>query len=77
MIVTWWLSNRKMTVKVVVKDTMIIDAAPVVRKFIGQPFQNIVTWMNRIAPPAQWNYLNIKDDDGNLVKENSDFLPIK
>jgi hypothetical protein len=74
--ITWWLTNQKMTVMVVVQNTKIIDAAPIVRKFIGQPFQNIVGWMSRIAPGFQRNWLIIEDDDGNIVLENKDFLAV-
>lgn len=42
------MSNDKMTVKAVSDDSGIItDAAPVVRKFIGQPLRNLSAWMNR------------------------------
>lgn len=44
----WWLSNKKMTIGVKVDKGRIVDAAPIVRKFIGQPFQNLKTWMYRI-----------------------------
>lgn len=64
---TWWLSNEKMTVKVVVRNTKIIAAAPIVRKFLGQPFQNLVSWMNRIAPGMQWNWLTFEDDNGKVI----------
>lgn len=50
MIGIWWLSNEKMTVRVVTRGKIIIDAAPVVRKFIGQPFNNLAHWMNRMSP---------------------------
>ena len=75
---TWWLSNRRMTVKVVVGDKTIVDAAPIVRKFIGQPFQNLVGWMKRMGPPLtmQWNWLTIRDKDGNIVKTNDAFLKV-
>ena len=59
---TWWLSNRRMTVKVVVRDLKIVDAAPIVRKFIGQPFSNLVNWMTRIAPPLRQEQLTEKEE---------------
>lgn len=78
MTISWWLSNQRMTVKVVLRDRVIIDAAPIVRKFIGQPFQNLVGWMKRMGPPLtmQWNWLIIRDEDGNIVKKNHDFLEV-
>jgi len=45
----WWLSNQKMIVRVAIQDGKIVDASPIVRKFIGQPFQNVVGWMYRMA----------------------------
>lgn len=44
------LSNEKFTVFVTERNGKIIDAAPLVRKFIGQPLQNLINWMNGIAP---------------------------
>lgn len=43
----YWLSSKKMTVLVEVQDGRIIQAAPVVRKFIGQPVQNLIRWMRK------------------------------
>lgn len=46
---TWWMSNDKMTVKVVSDNSGVItDAAPVVRKFVGQPLRSLSVWMNRL-----------------------------
>ena len=43
----YWLSSRKMTVGVTVnRHTLISDAAPVARRFIGQPFANLKRWMS-------------------------------
>ena len=44
------LSNEKFTVLVSERNGKIIDAAPLVRKFVGQPLQNLISWMNGIAP---------------------------
>lgn len=44
----WWLSNSKMTIKVKVNKGRIVAAAPIVRRFIGQPFHNLNTWMYRM-----------------------------
>ena len=44
----YWLSSKRMTVGVEVDDAGIIrQAAPIVRKFIGQPVENLVRWMSR------------------------------
>ena len=42
-----WLSSKKMTVLVDVQDGLITEAAPVTRKFIGQPLQNLIRWMRK------------------------------
>lgn len=41
----WWLSNARMTVGVSVTNLVIMNAAPIVRVFIGQPFTNLLRWM--------------------------------
>jgi len=47
MVGTFWLSSPRMTVRVRVRGKIIIDAAPVVRVFIGQPLPNLVQWLQR------------------------------
>lgn len=42
-----WLSSKRMTVLADVQDGLVVKAAPVVRKFIGQPLVNLVRWMKR------------------------------
>jgi len=37
----YWLSTKKMTFDVYVEDGIISDSAPIVRKFIGQPIDNL------------------------------------
>lgn len=47
---TWRLSNRKMTVRVETdSNRKIVDAAPVIRRFIGQHLNNLVRWMQRVS----------------------------
>ena len=43
----WWYSNVSMTVRVVESDGKVVDAAPVVRKFIGQPLSALRGWMEK------------------------------
>ena len=44
----WWLSNNQMTVKVKTDPhRIIIDAAPIVRKFKGQHLERLTNWMQR------------------------------
>lgn len=42
------ISCTRFTVAVYVNsDGMIVDAAPLVRKFVGQPFINLTRWVRR------------------------------
>jgi hypothetical protein len=43
----WQLSSRRMTVFVATENKVITDAAPVVRKFVGQPIDNLELWLSR------------------------------
>ena len=47
MTTSWWLSSETMTVQVDEENDVVVDAAPIVRKFIGQPMINLVRWMKR------------------------------
>lgn len=43
-----WASSNRMTVRVVINShNIIVDAAPVIRKFTGQPINNLCKWMSR------------------------------
>jgi hypothetical protein len=37
----------KFAVYVAVKNRVIVDAAPMVRNFIGQPFEHLTRWMGK------------------------------
>ena len=44
----WWFSSEKMTVWVKTgKHGIIIDGAPIIKKFSGQPLENLERWMKR------------------------------
>ncbi len=43
----FWFSTFRMTVWVRVRDGRVVDCAPVVRKFIGQPAKNLVNWLRQ------------------------------
>jgi len=45
----WWMSTEKMTVRVKVRAGMVIEAAPIVRCFVGKPFSALIVWMRRQA----------------------------
>ena len=47
---TYWVSCSKMTVMVEVDNKgRVVDAAPVVRRFIGQPFRNLTLWFKKLG----------------------------
>lgn len=49
-----YLSNPKITIGIEVnEDYIIIEAPPVVKKFIGQPLKNLIKWMK----PDIWKRL--------------------
>lgn len=41
------LSSPKMTVWIKTKGPMIIEAAPIVRKFVGQYWTDLLAWMRK------------------------------
>jgi hypothetical protein len=41
----WWVSSKKMTVWARTRKKIITDTAPLTRKFIGQPFDNLKQWL--------------------------------
>lgn len=44
----WWVSSERITCLVVTDDRdIVIDAAPILRKFIGQPAKNVGRWMRK------------------------------
>lgn len=46
----YWISCAKWTSRVVVDETgVIVKTAPVVRRFIGQPVENLLRWAARIG----------------------------
>lgn len=54
-----WLSTEKMTVLVRVDNDVIVEAPPVVRKFVGQRFSNLTNWMNK-QPGFRGKWLSSK-----------------
>lgn len=43
----WQFSSVRMTVWIRIVGRVVIDAAPIVRKFIGQDVENLELWMMR------------------------------
>jgi hypothetical protein len=49
----YWVSSPIMTVAVSVDEKDIITrAAPVVRRFMGQPLRNLTSWLRKHGPVA-------------------------
>jgi len=58
MIQHYQFSSAKFTVYVKMEDGIIIDTAPVTRKFIGQPYSNLVYWMKKFGDVKFYNLDN-------------------
>jgi hypothetical protein len=58
---TFRLSNVKMTVKVIARNGIIRDAAPIVRSFIGQQLDDLVGWMVKMGETTV-TVLELHDD---------------
>lgn len=43
----WWVSTPKMTFAVEVNDGIVVSAAPIAHKFIGQPSVNLGAWLRK------------------------------
>ena len=55
---SWWLSSELCTIRVETDERNIITwAAPIVRKFIGQPLANLERWQRAKA-------VLLSEDDG-------------
>jgi len=46
----YWLSNEQMTIGVKVRAGRIIETAPRVYVFKGQPIRNLLHWMRKLGP---------------------------
>jgi len=53
-----WLSCSKFTVLVELDDDyVIIKGAPIIGKFVGQPYSDLRTWVNNFPPVMEeWLY---------------------
>src|ERR1044072_5573063 len=56
----WYCSTERMTFLVAVEDGVIVDGAPIVRKFIGQPAKNLGDWLRQQGAPT---FRRISDDN--------------
>jgi len=55
------VSNEKLSVLVKIRNGKIIDAAPVVQVFIGQPLDNLAAWMRKMGETTV-DLLNLEED---------------
>lgn len=58
----WWVSCRQWTCGVEVRDGMIVRTAPILRRFIGQPFANLRRWGTRLGGYAEQR---VKEEENN------------
>lgn len=56
----WWVSCRIFTVQVNVRGGVVVEAAPIVSKFLGQPFWRLQSWAKRF-PPYREGLLGVED----------------
>lgn len=45
----YYVSCPTMTIQVDVIDGKIVKAAPIAKKFVGQPFNNLLNWLEKIG----------------------------
>jgi hypothetical protein len=43
----FWLSTSRMTFVVLVRDGLVHETAPIARRFIGQPPENLGRWLRK------------------------------
>jgi len=43
----YWLSTKKITVGIEVRDGIVVHGPPIVRRFVGQPASNLRRWLTR------------------------------
>ena len=65
---TYQISNHNITAKVVVNDKkVIIDAAPVLKKFLFQPLSNLLRWLGKYS---EVSVHDITTEDSTLATKN-------
>ena len=46
----YWVSTKKMTIYVRTnKENLIVECAPIIRKFKGQSFKNLLNWLHKLG----------------------------
>jgi len=59
MIKDWYISCKKATVWAQTKNDTIIDCAPFVWKFKGQPLDNLLKWLTKFGPVKSVDISNL------------------
>lgn len=60
--ITRRLSNEFATFLVETEDGIIIKGAPIVRRFVGQEFMDLMNWMGKVGGPTTITILEQKDE---------------
>lgn len=45
----YWVSCKKFTISVETEDRVIVKAAPIARKFVGQKLDNLFNWFKKFG----------------------------
>lgn len=61
--ITRWLSNEFATFTIETEVSIIVDAAPIAKRFKGQHFMNLVHWMNSKGGPTTIKILSQENKD--------------
>lgn len=56
----FWISTEKFTCQMNVEDGFVVWAAPILKKFVGQPLYNVTSWCDQ----KRWSYVLKKIEDG-------------
>lgn len=60
--IVWWMSCKKMTVKVITKQNSIVGGAPIINRFVGQPRENLQRWMKKFGNYKEFDITPTKKD---------------
>lgn len=57
----WYVSTPNFTCAVAVENQTIVDAPPILRRFIGQPAKNLGNWLRSTGQPARFERIDNYD----------------
>jgi translation elongation factor EF-4 len=66
----YWISTKEMTCGVSTEDNKIIDAPPILKKFIGGDIDRLRKWMNKQEGYKEIEIKERKKDENNLEIPN-------